>query len=154
MLQSQNNQPTTTVLQRLNKAKLMIKVYNEFVGAALEGAKSLVEGRLAPLNPLDSRQQHIYISNSIFYSIALETPYDYSQEKGSEATPSVSAVNCDLRNLGLLLSLEIKDLHVLHTVLIDYRGHRIIAQCIIPGILSAEQLQCSQYGSIDDGKTI
>lgn len=39
-------------------------------------------------------------------------------------------------------------------VLIDYRGYRVIAQCIIPGILSAEQLQCSQYGSIDDGKTI
>jgi protein TIF31 len=39
-------------------------------------------------------------------------------------------------------------------VLIEYRGYRVIAQCIIPGILSAEQLQCSQYGSIDDGKTI
>jgi protein TIF31 len=38
--------------------------------------------------------------------------------------------------------------------LIEYRGYRIIAQCIIPGILTADQLQCSQYGSIDDGKTI
>lgn len=52
------------------------------------------------------------------------------------------------------MSLEIKDLHVLHMVLIEYRGYRIIAQCIIPGILSADQLQCSQYGSIDDGKNI
>jgi protein TIF31 len=68
--------------------------------------------------------------------------------------PSVTAINNDLRNLGVLLNLEIKDLQVLHMVLIEYRGHRIIAQCIIPGILSADQLQCSQYGSIDDGKTI
>jgi protein TIF31 len=45
-------------------------------------------------------------------------------------------------------------LHVLHMALIEYRGFRIIAQCIIPGILTADQLQCSQYGSIDDGKTI
>jgi protein TIF31 len=39
-------------------------------------------------------------------------------------------------------------------ILINYRGYKIIAQCIIPGILSAEQNLCSQYGSIDDGKTI
>lgn len=38
--------------------------------------------------------------------------------------------------------------------MVEYRGFRIIAQCIIPGILTADQLQCSQYGSIDDGKTI
>lgn len=39
-------------------------------------------------------------------------------------------------------------------ILVNYRGYKIIAQCIIPGILSAEQNLCSQYGSIDDGKTI
>lgn len=52
------------------------------------------------------------------------------------------------------MGLEIKDLHVLHMVQVEYRGRRVIAQCIIPGILTADQLQCSQYGSIDDGKTI
>lgn len=109
---------------------------------------------MAPLNPLDPKQQHIYIHNSIFYSIAQETPYDYSQEKGLEATPTVTAINADLNNLQRVLTLNIPELHVLHMVLVEYRGYRVIAQCIIPGILSAEQLQCSQYGSIDDGKTI
>lgn len=39
-------------------------------------------------------------------------------------------------------------------ILVEYRGFKVIAQCIIPGILTSEQLQCSQYGSIDDGKSI
>jgi protein TIF31 len=118
MLQSQSTLPTNTLLDRLNKSKMLIKVYNEFVGTALQGAKALVEGRLSPLNPLDDKLQHIYINNSIFYSMAHETPFDYSQEKGIDATPSVTAINSDLRNLGVLMGLDIKDLHVLHMVLI------------------------------------
>lgn len=39
-------------------------------------------------------------------------------------------------------------------VVVSYRGFKIIAQCIIPGILTGDQSNCSQYGSIDDGKTI
>jgi len=81
-------------------------------------------------------------------------PYSYEQEKGIDATPTVTAVNADLRNLNRLMSMNIPDLHVLHMAMVEYRGYRIIAQCIIPGILTADQLQCSQYGSIDDGKTI
>jgi protein TIF31 len=39
-------------------------------------------------------------------------------------------------------------------VVINYRGEKVIAQCIIPGILSIDQMNCNQYGSIDDGKTV
>lgn len=39
-------------------------------------------------------------------------------------------------------------------VVVSYRGFKVIAQCIIPGILSVDQVNCSQYGSIDDGKTV
>jgi protein TIF31 len=39
-------------------------------------------------------------------------------------------------------------------VVVSYRGYKIIAQGIIPGILSVDQINCSQYGSLDDGKTI
>ena len=38
-------------------------------------------------------------------------------------------------------------------VVVSYRGYKIIAQGIIPGILSVDQINCSQYGSLDDGKT-
>ena len=41
------------------------------------------------------------------------------------------------------------------TCLIDYSGHRVIAQAIIPGIISnLDQASLTEYGSVDEGKTI
>lgn len=54
----------------------------------------------------------------------------------------------------VLFNLGIPELHVLHMAIVNYRGFKVIAQCIIPGILSIDQMNCCQYGSIDDGKTI
>ena len=42
----------------------------------------------------------------------------------------------------------------LGTVVLDYRGYRVTAQSIIPGILEREQEQSVVYGSIDFGKTV
>ena len=39
------------------------------------------------------------------------------------------------------------------TVVIDYRGYRVTAQSIIPGILEKDQDQSVVYGSTDFGKT-
>lgn len=39
-------------------------------------------------------------------------------------------------------------------MVIDYRGYRVTAQSIIPGILEREQEQSVVYGSIDFGKTV
>jgi hypothetical protein len=36
----------------------------------------------------------------------------------------------------------------------DYRGYRVTAQSIIPGILEREQEQSVVYGSIDFGKNV
>ena len=57
-------------------------------------------------------------------------------------------------NIEVLYNLNVPELHVLHMIVVNYRGFKVIAQCIIPGILSVDQMNCSQYGSIDDGKTI
>ena len=38
--------------------------------------------------------------------------------------------------------------------MLDYRGYRVTAQSIIPGILEREQEQSVVYGSIDFGKTV
>lgn len=45
-------------------------------------------------------------------------------------------------------------MYTLGTVVIDYRGYRVTAQSIIPGILEKEQEQSVIYGSIDFGKTV
>ena len=50
--------------------------------------------------------------------------------------------------------MDIEGLYTLGTVVIDYRGYRITAQSIIPGILEREQEESVIYGSIDFGKTV
>ena len=68
----------------------------------------------------------------------------------------MSTINQDLRNLKILSKLEIPELSLLHTVLVDYKGRRVLGQTMIPGILANSQQQQTQiqYGSLDDGKTI
>lgn len=58
------------------------KLYKSFEEAAVEGATMLIDGKISPLNPLEEKKKQIYIHNKIFFSIANETPYNHSQEKG------------------------------------------------------------------------
>jgi len=47
--------------------------------------------------------------------------------------------------------LEIEGLSYLATTVINYRGHRIIAQSIIPGILNNSELaSLAEYGTVDE----
>ena len=46
-------------------------------------------------------------------------------------------------------------MHHLATCLVDLKGHRMICQSIIPGILNNSDLSSlAEYGTIDDKKTI
>ena len=51
-------------------------------------------------------------------------------------------------------TFDLDGLYELGTVVVDYRGYRITAQSIIPGILEREQEESVIYGSIDFGKTV
>jgi hypothetical protein len=51
-------------------------------------------------------------------------------------------------------AVDLPGLYTLGTVVMDYRGYRVTAQSIIPGILEREQEQSVVYGSIDFGKTV
>ena len=43
---------------------------------------------------------------------------------------------------------------MLGTVLVDYRGYRVVCQTIIPGLLQREHESAVVYGSIDTWKSI
>lgn len=46
-------------------------------------------------------------------------------------------------------------MHYLATTIVNYRGHRIIAQSIIPGILNNSELaSLAEYGTVDEQQTI
>lgn len=50
--------------------------------------------------------------------------------------------------------LDHKDLYTLGTVLVDYRGYRVVCQTIIPGLLQREHDSAVVYGSIDTGRNV
>ena len=60
----------------------------------------------------------------------------------------------DLQGVKAYASADPEGLFTLGTVVVDYRGYRVTAQSIIPGILEREQEQSVVYGSIDFGKTV
>ena len=93
--------------------------------------------------------------NQIFFSFAVDQYLNFKDFCGKEQNPTFAAANQDLLGLRILHSLDIKDLHILSTCLIDYKGYRIIAQAIIPGIISnLDQSTLTEYGSVDEGKNI
>lgn len=60
----------------------------------------------------------------------------------------------DLHGVRVYNAVDVEGLYTLGTVVVDYRGYRVTAQSIIPGILEREQEQSVVYGSIDFGKTV
>jgi len=50
--------------------------------------------------------------------------------------------------------METKGLYTSGTVLVDYRGYRVVCQSIVPGLLQREHDSSIVYGSLDGGKTI
>eukprot|EP00271_Cylindrocystis_brebissonii_P000725 TRINITY_DN10955_c0_g1_i1.p1 TRINITY_DN10955_c0_g1~~TRINITY_DN10955_c0_g1_i1.p1 ORF type:complete len:1987 (+),score=538.25 TRINITY_DN10955_c0_g1_i1:283-6243(+) len=73
---------------------------------------------------------------------------------GETEQATYASTNNDLKGTKLLNSLDISGLHTLGMAIVDYRGHRVIAQSIIPGILYGDKNQALKYGSVDSGKNI
>ncbi|GJP43624.1 hypothetical protein CLOM_g3064 [Closterium sp. NIES-68] len=62
--------------------------------------------------------------------------------------------NNDLKGTLAVNNADIPGIYSLAMAIVDYRGHRVIAQSIIPGILYGDRTTQMLYGSVDTGKTI
>lgn len=113
------------------------RVYSLFEEAAVEGAKKIVEGKLQAMNNSEEKKKHIYVYNRIFFSITQDTLLNHSLDKGDDMMPTGSSSNTDLIQLRRLIACRPENLHLLHTVIVFYRGYRVIAQTILPGLLSS-----------------
>ena len=121
----------------------------------MKGAQAIIEGKLTSLNPNEPVKQHVYVFNQIFFSFAVDTPLAYRDLTSTDQFPSFTQANHDIKGLQQLKSIEVPDLHHLATCLVDFKGHRMICQSIIPGILNNSDLSSlAEYGTVDDKKTI
>ena len=86
-------------------------------------------------------------------TLLLKTISRYSHSH-SQVLRSHSNDGILLQGVKVYNTVDQEGLYTLGTVVIDYRGYRVTAQSIIPGILEREQEQSVVYGSIDFGKTV
>eukprot|EP00061_Rhincodon_typus_P017971 g46932.t1 len=113
---------------------------------------AVVDGNIMAINPGDYTKMQMFIWNNIFFSFGFDIRDNY-KESGGDHAAYVASSN-DLKGIQAYSNLDVAGLHVLGTVIVDYRGYRIIAQSIIPGILEQEQDQNVVYGLVDFGKTV
>ncbi|WOL17203.1 clustered mitochondria protein-like [Canna indica] len=65
-----------------------------------------------------------------------------------------ASANNDLKGTKAYQEVDIPGLYNLAMAIVDYRGYRVVAQSIIPGILQGDKSNSLLYGSVDNGKKI
>lgn len=151
-LQTTRELPRKTLPERLLRERAIFKVHSDFVTAATRGAMAVIDGNVMAINPGEDAKMQMFIWNNIFFSLGFDVR-DHYKELGGDAAAFVAPRN-DLHGVRVYSAVDIEGLYTLGTVVIDYRGYRVTAQSIIPGILEREQEQSVVYGSIDFGKTV
>uniref|UniRef100_A0A7S2D7Q1 Clu domain-containing protein n=1 Tax=Octactis speculum TaxID=3111310 RepID=A0A7S2D7Q1_9STRA len=173
--------PTRTLSEKLNRAKMVYKVWLDFQEAAMNGAAAISAGHVPPINPTEPTRQHVYVFNNLFFSYGVDSKDAYKVLGGDGA--AVKSARHDLRNVQLLdyyqrtIGLGTVDkekddvtpptgcfaepgtvspderLCTLATAIVDLpcAGKRLVAQSIIPGILQGDQLSKLVYGAIEHG---
>ncbi|XP_059649085.1 clustered mitochondria protein isoform X2 [Cornus florida] len=65
-----------------------------------------------------------------------------------------ASANNDLKGTKAYQEADVPALYNLAMAIIDYRGHRVVAQSVLPGILQGDKSDSLLYGSVDNGKKI
>ncbi|KAK7317301.1 hypothetical protein RJT34_01403 [Clitoria ternatea] len=84
--------------------------------------------------------------------VAHDTLTEFPQEESDVAT--YASANNDLNGTKAFQEADVPGLHNLAVAIIDYRGHRVLAQSVLPGILQGDSSGSLLYGSLDNGKKI
>lgn len=113
---------------------------------------AVIDGNVMAINPSEETRMQMFIWNNIFFSLGFDVR-DHYKDFGGDVAAYVAPAN-DLNGVRTYNAVDVEGLYTLGTVVVDYRGYRVTAQSIIPGILERDQEQSVIYGSIDFGKTV
>ena len=153
--QSCKELPKATVYDRISRDRAYHKIYSDFVNMATQGAVGIVEGSVLAMNPMEKRTNQLFLYNQIFLSFIIDDCLEDRPPKSQEPNASYTQANNDIKGLNSLHIVDLDGIYLLATCIVSYRGWRIMAQSLLPGILQHnEQTSLCEYGSVDDGKTI
>ena len=91
--------PKDNMIQRIQRDRAILKVYNDFLEAAVKGAQAIVNGNLMPLNPNETEKQQVFVYNYIFFSYAVDLIDSFRDLTSSENNPSFTQANHDIMGL-------------------------------------------------------
>ncbi|KAL1547485.1 clustered mitochondria protein-like [Salvia divinorum] len=81
-----------------------------------------------------------------------DVPAEAQLPESEQAT--YASANNDLKGTKVFQEADVPGLYNLAMAIIDYRGHRVVAQSVLPGILQGDKSDSLLYGSVDNGKKI
>ncbi|CAG5922769.1 unnamed protein product [Menidia menidia] len=133
-LQAARDLPQASLDQRLQRDKALLQVNSAFVRAAMQGAETVIDGFVEPVN--GNPEDPAFLWNGLFMSQGA-TSADFGHERGRRA-----AQRLELKAVQAYNDLDgLQGLHTLPTAIVDYRGVRLSAQGLAPGLEGQEQNQ-------------
>lgn len=94
----------------------------------------------------------MYVYNNIFFSKGSDGRGTFERLGGDEAAHV--ATGKDLEGVRMLNNADVEGLCTLGSVIVDYKGLRVVAQSIVPGIFRRQDENSIVYGSVDNGEKI
>ncbi|KAL6495668.1 hypothetical protein OROGR_030231 [Orobanche gracilis] len=91
-------------------------------------------------------------STSEIEASSSDVPAEDQLVENEQAT--YASANNDLRGTRAYQEVDVSGLYNLAMAIIDYRGHRVVAQSVLPGILQGDKSDSLLYGSVDNSKKI
>ncbi|KAL9142343.1 hypothetical protein ABFS82_14G163600 [Erythranthe guttata] len=85
-------------------------------------------------------------------ALSSDVPAEAQLAESEQAT--YASANNDLKGTKAYQEADVPGLYNLAMAIIDYRGHRVVAQSVLPGILQGDKSDSLLYGSVDNGKKI
>ncbi|KAF9898427.1 Intracellular distribution of mitochondria, partial [Lobosporangium transversale] len=151
-LQSHRELPRSNLQERVMRDRFLNKIHADFADAAVRGAMDVVNGNVVPLNPLEAEDSHMYVYNNIFFSKGFDGRNTFEKLGGDDAAHV--ATGKDLEGVRTLNGVDVEGLYTLGTIVVDYKGVRVVAQSIVPGIFRQQEESSIVYGSVDNGPLV
>ncbi|ORY51437.1 hypothetical protein BCR33DRAFT_694296 [Rhizoclosmatium globosum] len=156
--------PSSTHTEKVIRAQTLHRVYSEFVEAAIKGVTSIVQKSLAGAlgdAGADGLGGQMFLHGGIFYSFAKDQAESFPVTGGAAAAHVAVSKDVDgVAKVDAVASGNWIGLNTLGTCVVDFKGMRVVAQTVVPGILNRQQGKDEAsndvivYGSIDYGKNI
>ncbi|XP_020505586.2 clustered mitochondria protein homolog [Labrus bergylta] len=130
-LQAARDLPLLSLEERLQRDRALLQVNSAFIRAASQAAGTVVDGNVEPVN--GNPEDPAFLWGGLFMNQGTANAM-YGGERGRRA-----AQRLELRGVQAYTNIEgLEGLHTLPTAVVDYRGVRLTAQGLAPGLQSAE----------------